>query len=94
MLRKVRLFIVGALIAVALAIPQVALAAPPYSAYCWGKVTSQRATTAHDIGVYTSAQEEPCMGLGNTVRFFKFESVGELGSFLASVDGIPETSCP
>jgi hypothetical protein len=92
--RKVRLFIVGVLLAVALAIPQAALAAPPDSAYCWGKVTSQRATTAHDIGAHASAQEEPRLGLGNTARLFGFESVGQLGSFLASIDGIPETSCP
>jgi hypothetical protein len=93
--RKVRLLIVGALLAVALAVPQVALAAPPDGANCWGKVTSQRASsTAHDVGEHASAQEEPRMGLGNTARFFGFESVGELGSFLASVDGIVATSCP
>jgi hypothetical protein len=92
--RKVRLLIVGALLAVALAVPQTALAAPPEGANCWGKVTSQRATTAHDIGEHASAQEEPRMGLGNTARFFGFESVGELGSFLASIDEIEATSCP
>jgi hypothetical protein len=91
---KVRLFIVGALLAVALAVPQAAFAAPSDSADCWGKVTSQRASTAHDVGEHASAQEEPRMGLGNTARFFGFGSVGELGSFLASIDGNDATSCP
>ncbi len=93
-MRKVRLLIVGALLTLALAVPQVALAAPPEGANCWGTVTSQRASTAHDVGEHASAQEEPRMGLGNTARFFGFGSVGELGSFLASVDGIEATSCP
>ena len=92
-MRKLRLLIVGTLLAVALAVPQAALAAPSDSADCWGKVTSQRATTTHDVGEHAAAQEEPRMGLGNTARFFGFESVGELGSFLASVDGIEATSC-
>ena len=93
-MRKVRLLIIGALLAVALAVPQVALAEQPGSVNCWGMVTSQRASTAHDVGEHASAQEEPRMGLGNTARFFGFGSVGELGSFLASVDGSEATSCP
>lgn len=93
-MRKVRLLILGALLAVALAVPQAAVAAQPDSANCWGAVTSQRASTVHDVGEHASAQEEPRMGLGNTARFFGFGSVGELGSFLASVDGIEATSCP
>jgi hypothetical protein len=92
-MKRLRILVVGALVVLALAVPQVALAAPPDSANCWGQVTSQRATTAHDIGTHASAQEEPRMGLGNTARFFGFGSVGELGSFLASVDGNEATTC-
>lgn len=61
---------------------------------CWGVVTSQRASTAHDIGAHASSQSEPRLGLGNVARAFGFSSVGELGSFLASVDGDPATHCP
>jgi len=67
-------------------------AAPPPKA-CWGVVSSQRASTSHDIGEHASAQDEPRLGLGNTARFFGFSGPGELGSFLASVDGDPATHC-
>lgn len=61
---------------------------------CWGVVTSQRASTAHDIGEHSSSQNEPRLGLGNVARLFGFDSVGELGSFLASIDGDDATHCP
>ena len=61
---------------------------------CWGTVTSQRASTAHDIGEHSSSQDEPRLGLGNVARLFGFEHVSDLGSFLASVDGMNETQCP
>jgi hypothetical protein len=61
---------------------------------CWGTVTSQRASTFHDEGEHSSSPSEPRLGLGNVARLFGFDSVGELGSFLASVDGIDETQCP
>jgi hypothetical protein len=72
-------------------------AAPAFAAdgqNCWGVVTSQRASTFHDIGQHSSSQSEPRLGLGNVARLFGFDSVGELGSFLASVDGADATHCP
>ena len=61
---------------------------------CWGTVTSQRASTVHDIGEHSSSQSEPRLGLGNVARLFGFEHVSDLGSFLASVDGLEATQCP
>ncbi|MEX0783623.1 MAG: hypothetical protein WD557_13345 [Dehalococcoidia bacterium] len=64
------------------------------SASCWGIVSGQRASTEHDIGEHARAseREQPRMGLGNTAALFGL-SVPELGTFLASVDGIDATSC-
>jgi hypothetical protein len=62
---------------------------------CWGVVTSQRASTAHDNGEHASTfAGAPRLGLGNVARLFGFDSVGELGSFLATLDGDAATSCP
>jgi hypothetical protein len=61
---------------------------------CWGVVTSQRASTVHDIGQHSSSQSEPRLGLGNVARLFGFEHVSDLGSFLASVDELEATHCP
>lgn len=61
---------------------------------CWGTVTSQRASTVHDIGEHSASQSEPRLGLGNVARLFGFDHVSELGSFLASVDGLDATQCP
>ena len=61
---------------------------------CWGTVTAQRASTVHDIGEHSSSQSEPRLGLGNVARLFGFEHVSDLGSFLASVDGLEATQCP
>lgn len=61
---------------------------------CWGTVTSQRASTVHDVGEHSSSQSEPRLGLGNVARLFGFEHVSELGSFLASVDELDATQCP
>jgi len=62
---------------------------------CWGTVTSQRASSTHDIGEHSSSfAGQPRLGLGNVARLFGFASVGELGAFLATVDGNAATSCP
>lgn len=61
---------------------------------CWGTVTAQRASTVHDIGEHSASQSEPRLGLGNVARLFGFDHVSELGSFLASVDGLDATYCP
>jgi hypothetical protein len=68
-------------------------AAQPPSTSCWGVVTSQRASTAHDIGEHVSSQDTPHAGLANVAREFGFAGPGELGSFLATIDGDPNTSC-
>lgn len=62
---------------------------------CWGVVTSQRASTSHDIGEHASSfAGAPRLGLGNVARLFGFDSVGELGAFLATIDGDAATGCP
>ena len=58
------------------------------NASCWGTVTSQRATTVHDIGEHASSQTEPRAGLGN------LGFPGDVGSFLASIDQLEATHCP
>ena len=73
---------------------QQALADAPANPHCWGVVTSQRAVTLHDIGQHASDQPVPRLGLGNVADLFGFDHVSDLGSFLATVDGIPQTQCP
>jgi hypothetical protein len=58
------------------------------NASCWGTVTSQRATTVHDIGEHASSQTSPRMGLGN------LGFPGDVGAFLASIDELDATHCP
>jgi hypothetical protein len=58
------------------------------NASCWGTVTSQRATTVHDIGEHASSQSEPRAGLGN------LGFPGDVGAFLASIDELDATHCP
>jgi hypothetical protein len=92
-MRKGLRIIVASGLLMAFAAPPV-FADMPTAANCWGTVVSQRATTSHDIGEHSSSQTEPRLGLGNVAQQFGFDSVGALGSFLASVDGDPATSCP
>jgi hypothetical protein len=62
---------------------------------CFGIAAGQRASALHDLGEHTSSFPEPRTGIGNLVfRVFGFSSVGEAGSFLASVDDIDATHCP
>ena len=72
----------------------------PANPNCWGVVTSQRATTEHDIGQHASSQDEPRLGLANVARLL-YElgltdgpHVSDLGSFLAEMDGLDATHCP
>jgi hypothetical protein len=72
----------------------VALALPAFAAKnCWGVVTSQRAVAEGDMGEHSSSFDEPRLGLGNVTRLFEFDHISELGTFLASVDGIEATGC-
>lgn len=70
-----------------------AFAASPQN--CWGTVSNQLAQFAGGLGAHTSAQSEPRLGLGNVARLFLGDDakVYQLGSLLASIDGIQETSC-
>ena len=61
---------------------------------CWGVVTSQRASTVHDVGIHASSQDSPRLGLGNAAQLFGFDHVSDLGSFLASIDELEATHCP
>jgi len=70
--------------------PAAALAESPDNPSCWGAVTSQRASTLHDVGAHASSEAVPRSGLGNN----PFGHVSDLGSFLAVIDGIDATNCP
>jgi hypothetical protein len=66
---------------------------------CWGVVTSQRASTLHDVGEHSSSfAGEPRLGLGNVARALSDltggSHVSDLGAFLAIADGIDATHCP
>jgi hypothetical protein len=70
-------------------------AEPPANPSCWGVVTAQRASTEHDVGTHSSAQDEPRSGLGNVARALTAGGhLSDLGTFLASVDELEATSCP
>ena len=77
----------------------LALAAPasadqPSSTNCWGVVSAQAAKSSGGLGEHSSSfAGEPRLGLGNVARVFDLEGPGEPGSFLASVDGDPTTTC-
>ena len=62
---------------------------------CWGVVSYQFAQVAGGLGEHTSSQSEPRLGLGNVARLFLGDGakVYQLGTLLASIDGIEETAC-
>ena len=77
---------------IALAVP--ASADQPSSTNCWGVVSAQGARSSGGLGEHTSSfAGDPRLGLGNVARLFGLEGPGELGSFLAGVDGDPATTC-
>ena len=79
-----------------------ALGAPVVSsgnsnAGCLGTVSSQRASTLHDIGEHASSfAGEPRLGLANVARLVlgPDATVGDLGAALGSLDGLEATHCP
>jgi len=73
---------------VAMAVPAMAA-----SSNCWGVVSSQAATSSGGLGDHSSSQATPRLGLGNTARALGFDSVADLGAFLATVDGNEATFC-
>jgi hypothetical protein len=102
MRKRLTLALASSILAVGLvASPAFAAGTPggPDGQWCWGVVTSQRASTYHDLGSHVSAQSEPRLGLANVARlFFSLGFIDEatvyaLGSFLASADGLPATGC-
>jgi hypothetical protein len=74
------------------ALPAAAQASPD-GTNCWGVVSSQAARSSGGLGEHASSFDEPRLGIGNVARLFGLAGPGELGSFLASVDGDPATSC-
>jgi hypothetical protein len=77
-------------------VPAVFAATPDDA--CWGVVTKQfvGAVGGQAFGDHVSSQSEPRLGLGNVNELFLGTQghVYMLGSFLASIDGLPQTSCP
>ncbi|HSL66994.1 MAG TPA: hypothetical protein VK977_02410 [Actinomycetota bacterium] len=93
--------LVPILVAVVLVlVPATAFAGSPANPSCWGAVTSQRAVSEGDLGQHSSSQDTPRLGLGNVARLL-FDlgvstgpHVSDLGTALASIDGLESTSCP
>jgi hypothetical protein len=85
MRKRLQLLVPIALL-IALVVPQAALAAPgPGLNNCWGTVVSQRASYYHDIGIHSSSQSEPRLGVGNLAKLFQM-TIGELASLLSFLD--------
>lgn len=59
---------------------------------CWGVVSAQRAQLG-GLGEHSRDQGSPRSGLGNVSRAFDLDHVSELGTLLASLDGLDETAC-
>jgi hypothetical protein len=99
--RKARILVVCALLALSVAVPQAAWGAVPQTAQgpdmnnCFGLASGQqRASTLHDTGEHSSSFLEPRTGIGNLAfRVFGFGSVGGAAAFLAANDGIDATNC-
>jgi hypothetical protein len=86
--------LVGAALGFGILAP-VGAAEPPTNPQCWGVVTSQRASTEHDVGQHASAQSEPRLGIGNVAELFTgSHQPGQLGSVLAGLDELAATHCP
>ena len=78
-----------------LALP--AWADAPDNPNCWGVVSSQFAKAAGGLGEHSSSfAGEPRLGLGNVARAVLGEGahVSDLGTALAGLDALAETSCP
>ena len=89
----------GAILLVAILTPAVVSAERPLNPNCWGVVTSQFAGS--EVGVVGDHASDPPplpepldrpgrAGLANT----PFGHPSNLGTFLATIDGIEETECP
>jgi hypothetical protein len=82
-------------LSIGLALP--AWAAAPANPQCWGVVSSQFAKAAGGLGEHSSSfAGARRLGLGNVARAVLGEGahVSDLGTALADLDLIAETSCP
>jgi hypothetical protein len=101
MRKRLTVAITASILAIGLAAPTAFAGTPggPASEWCWGIVTSQRATVYHDIGAHASSQSTPRLGLGNVARlFFQLNLsdgpfVWDLGTTLAELDSLSATHC-
>lgn len=80
-------------LAASFAVAGPASAAQPPDTNCWGMNSAQAAQYLGGLGEHASSQDSPRMGIGNTARALGLAGPGELGAFLASVDGIDATTC-
>ena len=72
-------------------------AARPDNPNCWGVVSAQFAKAAGGLGEHSSEfAGEPRLGLGNVARAVLGEGahISALGTALAGLDPLTETSCP
>jgi hypothetical protein len=100
---RLRISIVSAGALAALAIPAAATASAPADPHCWGVVTAQFASTGPGV-VGAHASQPPTLdlfpnrpgrsGLGEIVQVLDLGHISNLGTVLAGVDEVPETSCP
>jgi hypothetical protein len=93
MRRRLLLSLAAATLAFGAVAPAAFAATPDQS--CWGVVSAQLATYSGGLGGHISEQSEPRLGLGNVARFFLGPDgkVYDLGTLLASIDGIDQTTC-
>jgi hypothetical protein len=97
-------FVITGLLVFSTLVPAVASADEPENPNCWGVVTNQFAQTEPgDLGFHaanppfdTTPDRPGRAGQGNAARVVIGEDahVSDLGSLLATIDGIEETECP
>lgn len=98
MRRTSRLLAIPAALALTVALSSVAAAGvgdndTPLKS-CFGVASGQRASVYGDTGEHSSSFDEPRRGIGQLIfKDFGLSSIGEAGSFLASVDGLNATHC-
>jgi hypothetical protein len=93
------LVIFAGLLAMTVSLVASSYAAAPKNG--WGLVTSQEATSEHDIGEHASdpdpstpGHETPRSGIGNVADTFTgTKNPAELGCLLATLDNNPDTGC-
>jgi hypothetical protein len=94
MRRRIGAALAAAALTLTLGVP-IALAGSS-NAGCWGTVTSQRASTFHDVGEHSSSFAGSArLGPANVARVVldADATVGDLGAALGGLDGL-ETHCP